>query len=83
MGCSFRFSDPDFPEVARDTVYYVRAVEETTPAVNAGNLRCSYDSAGRCVKMDPCVGVPASDDCLAPNEERAWSSPIFVDYESP
>ena len=27
----------------RETIYYVRAIQEPTPAVNAGGLRCDYD----------------------------------------
>ncbi len=67
----------------RDTVYYVRAIQQESPAVNAANLRCSYDEKGECVKVDPCWGdyrMDPADDCLAPNEERAWSSPIYVDF---
>jgi hypothetical protein len=32
------------------------------------------------VKQNPCFGRPDSDDCLARTEERAWSSPIFIDF---
>ena len=81
-GCMIEFSDPDFTESKRDTVYYVRAIEEPSPAVNAANLRCEYDEVGRCIEIDPCVHVPYQEDCLAENEERAWSSPIYVDFAS-
>ncbi len=83
-GCAIEFEDPDFAQAGRDTVYYVRAIEEPSPTVNGGLLRCDYDKAGNCIKVNPCYGdyrTDASDDCLAPTEERAWSSPIFVDYK--
>ena len=80
-GCSVEFDDPDFPVSRRDVAYYVRAVQEPTLAVNAGGLRCDYDVSGNCVKVHPCFGdyrTPYDDDCLSENEERAWSSPIYV-----
>ncbi|HYV56684.1 MAG TPA: DUF3604 domain-containing protein [Candidatus Nitrosopolaris sp.] len=82
-GCVVEFEDPEFATAARDTVYYVRAIEEPSPAVNGGQLRCERDERGECLRVRPCYGdyrTPASDDCLAPIEERAWSSPIYVDY---
>jgi hypothetical protein len=75
------FEDPDFAAGAREAVYYVRAIQEPTPAVNAAGLRCTLDENGRCVDVDPCYGdyrTAFDDDCLAMNEERAWSSPIRV-----
>jgi uncharacterized protein DUF3604 len=80
-GCVLEVDDPDFLASDRETIYYARAVQEPTPAVNADNLRCRYDDAGRCVELRPCWGdyrTLFDDDCLAPNEERAWSSPIYV-----
>ncbi len=80
-GCVVEFEDPDFASTAREAVYYVRAIQEPTPAVNAGGLRCTLDEAGNCVDVDPCYGdyrTSFDDDCLAMNEERAWSSPIRV-----
>jgi hypothetical protein len=50
--------------------------------VNAGGLRCEQDSEGNCVKVTPCIDVPDSDDCLAETEERAWSSPIFLEWSA-
>jgi hypothetical protein len=85
-GCIVEFEDLDFPEVARDAVYYVRAIQEPSLAVNGANLRCRYDENGRCVELDPCHGdyrTDPDDDCLARVEPRAWSSPIFVDYARP
>jgi len=82
-GCSVEFEDPQFSAAARDAVYYARAIQEPSPAVNGANLRCEFDADGNCVSVRPChpdERTPASDDCLADTEERAWSSPIYVDY---
>lgn len=79
--CEVTFEDPDFPAGARDVFYYVRAIQEPTPAVNAGGVRCEGDG---CMSVAPCYGdwrTDYTDDCLADNEERAWSSPILVRYE--
>jgi hypothetical protein len=84
-GCRVAFDDPDFPDSGRDALYYVRAIEAPSPAVNAANLRCDRDEEGNCIAVHPCFGdwrTDYEDDCLAPAEERAWSSPIFVDWES-
>jgi hypothetical protein len=81
-GCRVAFEDPEYPASGRDAVYYVRALEAETPAVNGANLRTRFDAAGRAVAVEPCYAdwrTPADDDCLAPVRERAWSSPIFVD----
>jgi len=81
-GCIANFEDPTFARRQRETVYYVRAIQEPTPAVNGDTLRCERDGDGRCIRAHPCYAQPdktdPADDCLAPVEERAWSSPIFV-----
>ncbi len=80
-GCTIEFDDPDFTVAGRDASYYVRAIQEPTLAVNAGALRCENDASGNCVKVNPCFGdyrTNYDDDCLSENEERAWSSPIFL-----
>ena len=78
-GCTVAFSDDGFVPSGRDAVYYVRAIEEKSPAVDADPLGCTYDESGRCVSVEPCFGRPDEDECLADTEHRAWSSPIFVD----
>jgi hypothetical protein len=78
-GCQVAFTDTEYLSAGRDAVYYVRAIEAPSMAVAADPLGCSYDESGRCVEVDTCSQRPASDDCLAETEERAWSSPIFVD----
>ena len=73
--------DPEFLTAGRDALYYVRAVQEPTPAVTAAALRCDSDDAGHCLETRPCYGdhrTPFDDDCLADTAERAWSSPIWV-----
>jgi len=80
-GCSVEFDDPEFPGENREVTYYVRAIQEPTLVVNAGLERCTKDEEGRCVSSTPCYGdyrTPLGDDCAAPSEERAWSSPIYV-----
>jgi len=85
-GCRAAFEDPEFPGVGRDTLYYVRAIQQATAAVNGAGLRCDRDAHGACLQPRLCFGdhrTPGDDDCLAPIEERAWSSPIYVDYGAP
>lgn len=83
-GCEFEFEDPEFESVGRETVYYVRAIEAPSLAVNAGQMRCDYTEDGECLTAQICSASPMftdpEDDCLAMNEERAWSSPIFISY---
>ena len=62
-----------------------RAIQEQTMMINAENVRCTYDESGQCVEVNPCYGdyrTDAADDYLAPAEQRAWSSPIFVAWEA-
>ena len=82
-GCRVAFEDPDFG--ARDTVYYARALQTETPAVNGATLRTRFDADGNAIAVTPCHGGWRNpvDDCLAPVQERAWSSPIFVDAAGP
>ncbi len=85
-GCSVEFSDDDFVTTGRETVYYVRAIQEPTPAVNGDHLRCKRNEKGECIETKPCYGdyrTPFGDDCLGNHEERAWSSPIYLQFQAP
>ena len=75
-GCVIQFEDDEFTIAGRDALYYARALQEISPAINGGNLRVSDQG------VNPCYGdyrTDFSEDCLQPVHERAWSSPIFVD----
>jgi hypothetical protein len=77
------FEDDEFAAAGRDALYYVRAVQEETPAINGDGMRTEFDAQGRAVSVRPCYGdarTPLDDECLAPAQERAWSSPIFVNH---
>ena len=78
-GCTATFTDPDFIGSDHDALYYVRAFEEPAPGMNAGGVRCERNAEGECLKVNLC-GADPSDDCLAPREPRAWSSPIWVSH---
>ena len=83
-GCQVEFIDEQFEGSSREIVYYVRAVQEPTEAINASGLDCELDQNGRCIKVNLC-GDPkgkGKGDCLSFTEERAWSSPIFVKFNS-
>lgn len=77
-GCTVEVEDETFVDGERDVLYYVRAIQEPTPTVNAGALRCGEDGC------DPCYGdyrTEYDDDCLEDDEHRAWSSPIWVRFD--
>ena len=77
-GCVGTFVDSDYAKSGRDVLYYARAIEAPSDAVAADPLGCRRDENGRCVQVDPCFGRESDDQCLTQTEERAWSSPIFV-----
>lgn len=80
-GCVGEFTDPDFVRGRRPSVYYVRAIQQATPRINGGGLRPTKDANGVTTAVNPCWGdfrTPRSDNCTTDVEERAWSSPIYV-----
>jgi hypothetical protein len=79
-GCSFTFTDPAYAGDGRDAIYYVRAIEESQPTINARPIECVRDEAGRCIQAKLCFGDYRSgkSECTAPSEPRAWSSPIYL-----
>jgi len=82
-GCTVEFTDPDYALTGRDTVYYVRAIQEPSGQVNGDALRCEYDENGQCIQANPCLGdyrVDMEEECVADVEHRAWSSPIYLSY---
>ena len=84
QGCLISFEDKQFTKDKVSSVYYIRAIQEESLAVGGDPLRCEYNENGECIKIKPCYAsgpeFEPSDDCLAPIGERAWSSPIFLNY---
>ena len=82
-GCVVYFEDPEI--MLEETAYYVRVLQEESLAVGGDPLRCERDEEGNCTKINICYasgeGFDPNDDCLAPINERAWSSPIFLSRE--
>ncbi len=82
--CTVEFTDEDFTANERSALYYVRAIEEPVATINANNLRAAFNESGESDSVNPCYGdyrTPSNDDCLAPVGQRAWSSPIYVDFQ--
>lgn len=77
-GCVATFVDDEFSKAGRDTVYYARVFEEPSPTVNGNTLRCEAGPDSSCEEMNMCT---AGEECLAPLAARAWSSPIYVDFD--
>ncbi len=83
-GCTVEFDDPEYPAFGRDTVYYVRAIEEPIEMINGDNLRVTFDKNGDVSATNPCYGsykLSPEQQCLNPQGQRAWSSPIFMNYK--
>ena len=70
--CIIEFEDGSY---SRDSVYYVRAIQEKTPAINGSNTSQENQSFQLCKGS---FRTSLSDDCLSGSHERAWSSPIYL-----
>jgi hypothetical protein len=79
-GCLVEFEDPNFLNANREVIYYVRAIQAPSLAVGAANLACEFDDSGKCIEVNLCGDIEGQGegDCLSDNEERAWSSPVFI-----
>jgi hypothetical protein len=79
-GCEVEFEDEQFIGSNREIVYYARAIQEPSQAINANGFSCDFDDSGQCISVNLCGEEKGQEagDCLGLIEERAWSSPIFV-----
>ena len=79
-GCVVEFEDEQFLGSNREIVYYARAIQEPSQAINGSGFSCDMDENGSCSSVNLCGDVKGQEegDCLGELKERAWSSPIFV-----
>jgi hypothetical protein len=79
--CTVGFEDPEFGDAQRDALYYARALEVESVALNGNPLATEFDADGNAISVTICSTERVSEGgCPAPVQERAWSSPIFVDF---
>ena len=70
--CVVEFEDENYE---RDSVYYVRAIQEETPAINGEKFLAGSEDFKLCKGS---FRTNLNDDCLSNINERAWSSPIYL-----
>ena len=70
--CVVTFEDQNY---TRDSVYYVRAIQEPTPAINGKKFLAGSEEFQLCKGS---FRTDLADDCLSNTNERAWSSPIYL-----
>jgi len=70
--CIVTFEDQSY---TRDSVYYVRAIQEATQAINGKNFFTESNEFKLCKGS---FKTALTDDCLSASNERAWSSPIYL-----
>ena len=80
-GCEIEFTDSQFSIGNREVIYYVRAIQSPSLAINADSLGCEMEE-GKCIEVSLCGDIEGKGvgDCLSKTQERAWSSPIFVNF---
>ncbi|MEI6894143.1 MAG: DUF3604 domain-containing protein [Colwellia sp.] len=82
--CEISFTDTDFTQDKRDVLYYAKVFEQPIPTINGANLRTQFDENNKAISINVCHGdyrTDEDDNCSAMVSQRAWSSPIFVDYQ--
>jgi hypothetical protein len=70
--CIVEFEDSNY---SRDSVYYVRAIQELTPAINGKSIPPENQEFKLCKGS---FRTDLADNCLSDTNERAWSSPIYI-----
>jgi len=71
--CLIEFEDDNY---SRDSVYYARAIQEPTLAINGKQFARGHEEEFKLCKGS--FRTELSDDCLELIGERAWSSPIYL-----
>ena len=79
-GCVVEFEDEQFLGSNREIVYYARAIQEPSQAINGNGFSCDMDENDSCSSVNLCGDKKGEEegDCLGEIKERAWSSPIFI-----
>jgi hypothetical protein len=70
--CVVEFEDENY---SRDSVYYVRAIQEETPAINGAKFAPGSQDFKLCKGS---FRTDFNNNCLSNINERAWSSPIYL-----
>ena len=66
------FEDENY---TRDSIYYVRAIQASTLAINGDNSFIASSDFKLCKGS---FRTDLADNCLGETNERAWSSPIYL-----